>query len=717
MMGSNHTTRLFVLAGLALSSSAFGVTRNWVNAAGGFVSTPANWSPAALPVAADGLHFNIPGTYSVVFDAAVPTITSENFGQGTVSISATSPHTVTSQFASGISGSGTLNITSGSFTCNGVIGIGSSGSSTVNVSGPNTSLNGTSLTGLLRVGNGNAVTGGLNVTNGALVQTAGGVSIGAFGASSGAVTVSGNFGGSPSRLVTSHPVAGDVTLGTAGNGSMSVHSLGQVNCADDFVIGQNANFTGSLSVLVNSLVQVSGDMSIGATGSLIVSGVVAVSGTINHSGTITLTNNPNGDATIAASTFNAFNGSTTTAGGRLDAMVLGPVSTETAALTLNGSLDAGLYVPSGFVWQTALNIGAHPLIVRSVTPSRLGDVAISGGSITPIGTAGTLLAAGDSLIGFGTVNGPLEVNSSSTITATGTSTALTFNGLVTTSNPLLPVTLTGTTVIFGASGGFTGQGAISARVQSTGTITATGPLALGNGTSLGIISLGTLNTGLNHVTLSDSNGLSVGNATLAGGHLELVGTHPARTLNTTNGFLTGFGTVTCPLFHNHNSGQVSPGDVGASGIGSLHFSGNFASGDGLNPAGTINLDVHDNETFDMLFVSGTAVIAGTLNVTLEETYTPAPGERLTFFHAANVSGAFNTLNIPLGAVILYNTENIQILFPCPSDFNQDGIVDFFDYLDFADAFSSTDSAADFNGDTSIDFFDYLDFVDAFSLGC
>ncbi len=54
---------------------------------------------------------------------------------------------------------------------------------------------------------------------------------------------------------------------------------------------------------------------------------------------------------------------------------------------------------------------------------------------------------------------------------------------------------------------------------------------------------------------------------------------------------------------------------------------------------------------------------------------------------------------------------------CAADFNNDGSVDFFDYLDFVDAFSANDPSADFNGDSSIDFFDYLDFVDAFSIGC
>ncbi len=54
---------------------------------------------------------------------------------------------------------------------------------------------------------------------------------------------------------------------------------------------------------------------------------------------------------------------------------------------------------------------------------------------------------------------------------------------------------------------------------------------------------------------------------------------------------------------------------------------------------------------------------------------------------------------------------------CPSDFNHDGIVDFFDYLDFVQAFSAQAPSSDFNNDGVIDFFDYLDFVQAFSSGC
>ncbi len=54
---------------------------------------------------------------------------------------------------------------------------------------------------------------------------------------------------------------------------------------------------------------------------------------------------------------------------------------------------------------------------------------------------------------------------------------------------------------------------------------------------------------------------------------------------------------------------------------------------------------------------------------------------------------------------------------CAADFNHDSIIDFFDYLDFVDAFSSSAASSDYNGDEVIDFFDYLDFVDVFSAGC
>lgn len=64
-----------------------------------------------------------------------------------------------------------------------------------------------------------------------------------------------------------------------------------------------------------------------------------------------------------------------------------------------------------------------------------------------------------------------------------------------------------------------------------------------------------------------------------------------------------------------------------------------------------------------------------------------------------------------------NESNQARLNICAADFNCDGSVDFFDYLDFVAAFSGNESSGDFNEDGEIDFFDYLDFVSAFSVGC
>ncbi len=55
--------------------------------------------------------------------------------------------------------------------------------------------------------------------------------------------------------------------------------------------------------------------------------------------------------------------------------------------------------------------------------------------------------------------------------------------------------------------------------------------------------------------------------------------------------------------------------------------------------------------------------------------------------------------------------------PCYADFNEDEVLDFFDYLDFVSAFSSGSLLADFNSDQIVDFFDYLDFVLEFANGC
>jgi hypothetical protein len=101
-------------------------------------------------------------------------------------------------------------------------------------------------------------------------------------------------------------------------------------------------------------------------------------------------------------------------------------------------------------------------------------------------------------------------------------------------------------------------------------------------------------------------------------------------------------------------------------------------------------------------------------------------------NTANIPGATNdTFSIPAAALadagsydcVVTNScgtttsQAAPVDVFCLADFNRDGAVDFFDYLDFVSAFDAENPNADINDDGAVDFFDYLDFVSAFDLGC
>ena len=93
------------------------------------------------------------------------------------------------------------------------------------------------------------------------------------------------------------------------------------------------------------------------------------------------------------------------------------------------------------------------------------------------------------------------------------------------------------------------------------------------------------------------------------------------------------------------------------------------------------------------------------------------GETVQFYITANATLTNREVRSPSDAPASLYSFVVGGGTCCPADFNGDGTVDFFDYLDFVQAFDAEDPSADFNGDGNIDFFDYLDFVQAFSAGC
>lgn len=108
---------------------ALAVSRSWTNAAGGSVGTSSNWSPAAVPTAADNLVFPLGGTMNITFPSAtVPLVISHDYRTGVYNISSDGTHTTTASFGVGQSTSSGVNMTGGTFQLASVLAGNSSGS-------------------------------------------------------------------------------------------------------------------------------------------------------------------------------------------------------------------------------------------------------------------------------------------------------------------------------------------------------------------------------------------------------------------------------------------------------------------------------------------------------------------------------------------------------------------------------------------------------------
>ena len=160
--------------------------------------------------------------------------------------------------------------------------------------------------------------------------------------------------------------------------------------------------------------------------------------------------------------------------------------------------------------------------------------------------------------------------------------------------------------------------------------------------------------------------------------------------------------------------MINAGTVTLSPGTTLQVGADFTQG----ADGVLVSQVGSDTSVGQLMAVGTAYLAGTAQVDFVNGYTPMIFTSYQFIQAAVVTGVFNaTVSIPLDGgknVLTYSGSGVSLLVTALGDFNSDGSVDFFDYLDFVDAFTQSTNTADFNVDGSIDFFDYLDFVDAFT---
>jgi hypothetical protein len=114
---------------------------------------------------------------------------------------------------------------------------------------------------------------------------------------------------------------------------------------------------------------------------------------------------------------------------------------------------------------------------------------------------------------------------------------------------------------------------------------------------------------------------------------------------------------------------------------------------------------------------------GTLTIRFPGGFVGALGQTYTLIAGSSVTGRFTTIQLPahptqgLKYGVDYQANAVVLRTTCNIDFNSDGVLDLFDYLDFVQVFQGGELDADYNGDGVTDFFDYLDFVAEFANGC
>lgn len=330
-----------------------------------------------------------------------------------------------------------------------------------------------------------------------------------------------------------------------------------------------------------------------------------------------------------------------------------------SSLLVNGAtLDvAGAYSTGG----TTVSAGIVTFQPSSVV-SGVGNLDVSFGTL--FFDSGAPVPATSLVLSGGTLGGADDLNVSGTVTWTagilagaGTTRA---NGGLSISGASTKALTTGRTLLNSALATWTGSGPISLRpgcqIDNTGTWdvqTDADLTTVGGGTAL-IANTGlfrkSAGVGTTDVQRAFANGgtvealagtllYSAGYSQTAGSTLVNGGTLQSTTnLDILGGTLRGVGSVNAAVV---SSGLVAPG----LSAGLLNVGGNYTQ----TATGSYGVEIGGlapGTQHDRMAVTGSAGLAGTLNVSLIGGFNPAPGDSFTILTCASRSGTFTTANLP-----------------------------------------------------------------------
>jgi hypothetical protein len=175
-------------------------------------------------------------------------------------------------------------------------------------------------------------------------------------------------------------------------------------------------------------------------------------------------------------------------------------------------------------------------------------------------------------------------------------------------------------------------------VGSTGFPSVFGLATGGNGVLYGVsgTQVFSINTSTGAGTLVTNYGGQGLAAAFGTAFVTEAGAPQPGTFTQTAGLLAGGGVIVGNVII--NGGVVSPGFS----PGTLTVNGNYTQGSG----GSLKEEIAGTGAgqFDVLNVTGTASLGGTLNISLLNGFVPAPGSSFNFLTAASISGTFATVN-------------------------------------------------------------------------
>lgn len=536
----------------------------------------------------------------------------------------------------GNNGNGTLNVLDGGVVTSGganaFIGAGGNSTGTLLVDGAGSSYT-VSGTGDFSVG---GLGSNVTVSDGGYLETKGRAFIAAGSGTSADVTVT----GADSRWVS----LDYISVGQAGTGTLTVADGGVVQVGE---AGDGTVYIGDQTI--NGTLNIGAGAGAGILEASTVTGGFAntTAAVVNFNHTDTdyfFTNTGTTDGTGVAITGNtAVNftgtgtttlaiGSTYTGATTIDA---GTVKTTNAAafgsgaLTLNGgtlAVQGSLAGSSSLTWNGG-NIALSPVSGDAITTT--GAFTNGGGGGFIFGSADVEQNVAYTLVNFGSTDftdadfSALSTNADTTYDATFTVNAgnveVVINGAASTGD-MLHNSENGVPVFTD----FTATGDVVSGKTATGQEASTtiGSLTTTNGSSLDVPDANTL-------TITTSGDTVIVN----GSSLNLDGTLIATTLVLDPGSqMTGHGTLQGDLT---NGGTLAPGNS----PGTTVVAGNYVQ----LPSGTLQIELASLASFDQLQVSGSASLAGTLEVLSFGGFTPQYGDQFAFLDAASISGTFDTI--------------------------------------------------------------------------